>query len=320
VSARAWLLFLSVAVLWGIPYLFIKIAVDELDPVTIVLARALIGAAVMLPVAARLGAFTDLRGRWGWLVALAVLDFVLPFMLITTGEKEISSSLAGVLVASVPLLIALLAIRFDHSERVTGWRLLGLFIGLGGVVLLLGLEVSGDAGALAGSGMVLLASLSYAASTLVYKRGLADLRPVGVVCASLGISSAVLIVPALVVGVDSAPSADTIASLLVLGVLSTAGGFLTFYALMSEVGAGRAAVVTYVSPIVSVAAGVAVLGEPVTAAVVAGMLLIIAGSWLSTGGGVPPGALRVSRYSSRSRDSAASDSGVATFWGRFQLR
>jgi drug/metabolite transporter (DMT)-like permease len=287
-TLRAWLLFLSAAVLWGIPYLFIKIAVDELDPVTIVLARALIGAAVMAPVAVALGAFKDIRGRLRWVVALALLDFVFPFMLITTGEKEISSSLAGVLVASVPLLLALLALRFDHSERVAGWRLVGLFVGLGGVVLLLGLEVSGDSAELAGAGMVLLASLSYAASTLVYKRGLADVRPVGVVCASLGISSAILLVPSLAVGVDSAPSGDAIGSLLVLGVLSTAGGFLTFYALMSEVGAGRAAVVTYVSPIVSVAAGVAVLGESVTAAVVAGMLLIIAGSWLSTGGGLLP--------------------------------
>lgn len=128
VSARAWVFFLAVAVLWGIPHMFIKVAVDEVPAVTIVFARAAIGAGVLLPAALLMRAMDGVRERIGWVVLLAVVDFVVPFVLITYGEKEISSSLAGVLVASVPLLIALLALRFDSSGRVGGRRLAGLVV------------------------------------------------------------------------------------------------------------------------------------------------------------------------------------------------
>ena len=177
------------AVLWGIPYLFIKVAVDEVPALAIVFARAAIGAGVLLPAALLMRAMGGVRERIGWVFLLAIVDFVVPFLLITYGEKEISSSLAGVLVASVPLLIALLALRFDSSERVSGRRLGGLVVGAAGVVLLLGVDVSGDASELAGAGMVLTASLAYACASLVYKNKLADLRPVGVIGAVAGRSA-----------------------------------------------------------------------------------------------------------------------------------
>ena len=284
VSARAWVLFLAVAVLWGVPYLFIKVAVDEVPAFAIVFARAAIGAAVLLPAALPMRAMAGVRDRIGWVVLLGIVDFVVPFVLITYGEEEISSSLAGVLVASVPLLIALLALRFDSSERVSGRRLAGLLVGAAGVVLLLGVDVSGNASELAGAGMVLLASLAYACASLIYKNKLADLRAVGVIGASLAISGALLAVPATVAGTGGTPSFDAAGSIAVLGVLCTGAAFLCFYALLAEVGAGRAAVVTYVAPIVAVAAGVAVLDEEVTAGMISGMVLIIGGSWMATGG------------------------------------
>ena len=284
VGARAWVLFLAVAVLWGVPYLFIKVAVDEVPAFAIVFARAAIGAAVLLPAALLMRAMAGVRDRIGWVVLLGIVDFVVPFVLITYGEEEISSSLAGVLVASVPLLIALLALRFDPSERVTGRRLAGLLVGAAGVVLLLGVDVSGNAAELAGAGMVLLASLAYACASLIYKNKLADLRAVGVIGASLGISAALLTVPAVIAGTGGTPSFDAAGSIAVLGVFCTGAAFLCFYALLGEVGAGRAAVVTYVAPIVAVAAGVAVLNEEVTAGMIGGMVLILGGSWVATGG------------------------------------
>ena len=239
---------------------------------------------VLLPAALLTRAMEGVRERIGWVVLLGIVDFVVPFVLITYGEEEISSSLAGVLVASVPLLIALLALRFDPSERVTGRRLAGLLVGAAGVVVLLGVDVSGNAAELAGAGMVLLASLAYACASLIYKNKLADLRAVGVIGASLGISAALLAVPAVIAGTGGTPSFDAAGSIAVLGVFCTGAAFLCFSALLGEVGAGRAAVVTYVAPIVAVAAGVAVLNEEVTAGMIGGMVLILGGSWVATGG------------------------------------
>ena len=291
-TPRAWLLLAACSLLWGLPYLLIKVVVEDNVPATVVVfARAAIGAAVLLPFVwrARGGGLRILRGRWGAVAVLASLDMAVPFLLITAGEEAIASSLAGILVASVPLLIALLAIRFDHSERVRGLRLAGLLVGFAGVGLLLGAEVSGDSAALLGAAAVLLASLSSAAATLYLKRAFGDVPPVTIVASTLIATAAMLAVPA-AVQAPSTPSmsGDTVAALVALGVLCSGAAYVAFYALVQLVGAGRASVNTYISPAIAVAAGVIVLGEAVTGAVVAGMLLVLAGSWLSTGG-MPPG-------------------------------
>jgi len=282
VSSRAAVLFALVAVLWGIPYLFIKVAIDELSAPAIVFARVALGALVLLPMALRSGALDGLRGRLGALLALALLDFVAPFLLITAGESAISSSLAGILVASVPLMLAALAVRFDPEERVDGRRLAGLLVGLGGVVLLLGFEVSAQGDALLGAGAVLLASLSYAASALLYKRRFGDLPPIGVVAGALAVAALLLAVPAALAAPSELPSADVLGAVAGLGVLSTAAGFVCFYALMALVGPSRASVITYLAPAVAVAAGVLVLDEELTAGTVAGFALVLLGSWIAT--------------------------------------
>ena len=144
-SSRAWGLFAAVSVLWGMPYLFIKVAVDEgVSPVVVAFVRVVLAALVLLPLALHAGALRGLGARWRALVAFAVLEVVLPFPLIAYGEQHVASSLAAILIASLPLTIAVLAVWVDAEERVTGWRLGGLFVGLGGVVLLLGIDVAGD--------------------------------------------------------------------------------------------------------------------------------------------------------------------------------
>ena len=307
VSRRAWLMFAVMSLLWGIPYLFIKVAVAEVAPVTVVFLRTALAALVLLPVALRRGALRRLRGRWTAVVVLALMEITAPFLLIAYGERHITSSLTGLLIAAEPLLVALLAFRLDPSERVTGVRLIGLLVGMVGVVALLGLDAGGDRLQLLGAGMVLLATLGYAGGVLLVKRAFADVPPLGVVTAALGITAVLLAPFAAVKLPDRVPSAAVVGSLAALAVVCTAVAFLVFFALIAEAGPSRTTVFTYVNPAVAVALGVTLLHEPLTGVTVAGFLLVIAGSWLSTGGSLPPAALAVLTAARRRRTAPHAD-------------
>ena len=288
-SRRAWTLFAIVSVLWGIPYLFIAIAIDEgVPPAFLAWARVVLGALVLLPLAWHAGLLRGLRGRWSWLRPYALAEIVVPFPLIAAGEQYVSSSIAAILIAAVPLIVALLALRFDATERVRGARLGGLLIGLAGVVALVGVDVGGRNDELLGVGAILVAAVGYAAGPMMLKRKLADLDPRITMLGALTIAAVMLTPLAAADLPDEMLSASAIASILVLGALCTAAAFVFFGSLVAEVGAGRALVITYVNPAIAVAAGVIVLGERPGAGAVAGLLLIIAGSWLATGGGLPP--------------------------------
>jgi drug/metabolite transporter (DMT)-like permease len=290
-TRRAWLLFVMMSLLWGTPYFFIKIAVEELHPFAIVFGRTALGAAVLLPIAVRTGALRALRGRWCAVVLLTALEVTAPFLLITYGEQRISSSLTGLLIATLPLLVALLAIVVDHTERVSGLRLAGMLLGLAGVALLLGVDVDASTQVL-GAAMVLLATLSYAGGVLTVKRAFSTTPPIGVATATLALNSLALAPLAALHLPAQPPSAGTVASIAGLGLLCSAAAFVAYFALIAEAGASRAAVVTYANPAVAVALGAAILNEPVTVATIAGFLLIIAGSWLSTSGAPPSRLLR----------------------------
>jgi drug/metabolite transporter (DMT)-like permease len=289
-SARAWTAFATVSTLWGIPYLFIKIAVDDgVPPAFLAFVRVALGAAVLMALAWRAGALATLRGRWRWLAVYAVFEIAVPFPLIAAGEQRVASSLAAIIIASVPLFVALLALRFDRAERATGARLVGLVMGLAGVVALVGIDVAGSGDELIGAGAILLAAVGYAAGPMVFKRKLADLDPRAAMGASLVIAALVLAPLAALDPPSAMPSATALLALAILGVFCTAAAFVFFGALIAEVGPGRALVITYVAPVVAVTLGVTVLGERPGAGAVAGLLLILAGSWLSTDGRVPPG-------------------------------
>jgi drug/metabolite transporter (DMT)-like permease len=276
-------------VLWGIPYLFIKLAVEELSPTGVAFGRVALGFAVLLPYAWYKGALRGLGRRWRVLLVYTVVEIVLPWPLIGFGEQRVTSSLAAILIAAVPLVIALIALRFDPAERAEGSRLVGLLVGFAGVVALLGLDVAGRPGELLGALAILGAAVGYAIGPMIIKHRFADLDPLGPVCASLGLATLLLAPAAFASAPASVPSGDVIASVVVLGILCSALGFLLFFALIAEVGPGRASVITYVNPAVAVALGVALLDERVGPTAVAGLLLILAGSWLSTGGRMPPG-------------------------------
>src|SRR6266566_2166531 len=287
-TRKGWLLFIAMSVIWGIPYLFIKIALQELDPGLVVFARVGIAALILLPIAIHQGVLRPLRQRWLAIVGLSCVQIVGPFLLITFGEQHITSSLTSLLIATDPILVALLALRFDPGERVTGLRLVGLLIGIVGVGVLLGFDVGGDGQKLLGAAMVLLAALGYATSALLIRRptisALPSLGVVSVMC----LTATIVLLPLAVLRLpNKIPDPQVIASLLVLGLICTALAYLIFFALVAEVGASRGTVITYVNPAVSVLLGVTLLSEPLNAAIIIGFLLILLGSWLSTSGVIP---------------------------------
>ncbi len=177
-SARAWIAFAAVATLWGIPYLFIKVAVDDgVPPVFLAWVRVVLGGGVLLALAWRAGVLGPLRGRWRWLSIFAVIEIAIPFPLIAAGEQHVSSSLAAIVVAAAPLFVALLALRFDDDERVRGSRLGGLLLGLLGVVALVGIDATGSRGELLGAGAILLSAFCYAAGPMILRRKLGGIDP-----------------------------------------------------------------------------------------------------------------------------------------------
>ncbi|HEX3278292.1 MAG TPA: DMT family transporter [Thermoleophilaceae bacterium] len=311
-SPRGWALFGAASVVWGVPYLFIKLAVDDFSPGFVAWSRVTLAAVILLPIAWHTGALRALPLRW--LAAFAFFEITLPFPLIAFGEQRVSSSLAAILIAAVPLVVAFLALRFDPAEQPTRTRFVGMLVGLGGVVALMGIDVAGKTSELVGALAVLAATFGYACGPLIAKRHLTAVDPLGPVAAALGIASIYLLPLALLGWPTETPSGDAVASVVVLGLVCTAFGFLLFFRLIAEVGPSRATVITYVNPVVALALGVAILGEHVTTGAVAGLLLILAGSWLSTDGRLPPGLAAVvgglpqRRSASSSRAAARSDS------------
>jgi drug/metabolite transporter (DMT)-like permease len=312
-SARAWLAFAAVSTLWGMPYLFIKVAVDDgVPPALLAWVRIVLGAAVLLGLAWRAGSLAGLRGRWRWIAVFGVVEITLPFPLIAAGEQHVSSSLAAIIVAAAPLFVALLAIRFDPEERATGARLAGLLLGLAGVVALMGIDVAGRTDELLGALAILFSAFCYAVGPMVLKRHFADLDPRASMGAALAVA-AVILTPALALDRPTEiPSGEAILSLIVLGLFCTAAAFVFYGALVVEAGPGRALVITYVAPVVAVALGVAVLGERPGTGAIAGLLLILAGSWLSTDGRLPPGLAAVVGRLRRSRAPSAPDRAPST--------
>jgi drug/metabolite transporter (DMT)-like permease len=288
-SRRAWLAFAAVSLIWGIPYLFIRIAVrGGVTPLTLAWGRITLAAIVLMALAWRAGTLSHARGLMGWLLAYAVAEVSLPFPLIAFGEQRVASSLAAIVIAAVPLIGALLALRFDHSERPTPLRAFGLVIGFAGVIALVGIDVAGSAGELLGTAAILVAAVGYSIGPMIIKHRLTGLDSRATIGVSLGIASLLLTPPALLDLPHRAPSAGAIGSVVVLGLVCTALAFVIFSVLIHEAGTGRAMVITYINPVIAVALGVALLGEQPGAGAVAGLLLILAGSWLSTGGRLPP--------------------------------
>jgi drug/metabolite transporter (DMT)-like permease len=282
-SRRAWLAFAAVSVIWGVPYLFIKVAVDDgVPPAFLAWVRVVIGAGVLVGLAWRAGILRTVRDRIRWLAVFAVVEIVVPFPLIAAGEQRVDSSVAAIVIATAPLFVALIALRFDATERIGGRRLIGLFVGLGGVAALVGVDISGDADELLGAAALVTAALGYAVGPMILKRQLADLDQRAVMGAALAFAALLLAPGAALDPPEAMPPASALVALAVLGLLCTAAGLVVYGMLVAEAGAGRALVITYVNPVVAVALGVVFLGERPGPGALVGLGFILAGSWLAT--------------------------------------
>ncbi len=243
-SRRSWLALLALGSLWGASYMFIKIALDDLSPAMVVFLRTALAALVLVPLAAQRHALKGLSTSLGIIAVLALVQVAAPFLLISAGEQEISSSLAGILVSSMPLFTAVLAIWVDRAERSTGARALGLVTGFLGVALLIGVDLGGSSNALLGGIAVTLAGLGYAIGSFIVKRSSVKLAPVGIAAGTM-VASTVFVAPvALASAPDAVPGIDTVGAMLGLGLLGTGLAFAIFYTLTATIGPARVALVT----------------------------------------------------------------------------
>lgn len=278
-TRRGWALFLAMGVIWGIPYLMIRVAVEAIDPLVVAFGRTLIGGLLLLPVALHRKALAPAFRKWKPLLAFTLVEISGPWLLLGHAETRINSSTAGLLLAIIPLIAAVIGAWLGH-ERIGGRRALGLAIGFGGVAALVGLDV--QLTELAAVGAVALTALGYAVGPTIIVRKLGDVPPIGVVTASMLVATALYapFVPWL--WPSHVPPAAAIASVVGLGIVCTAIAFLLFFALIAEVGPSRATVITYINPAVAILLGALVLHEPLTLGMAIGFPLVIAGSILGT--------------------------------------
>lgn len=277
-SRRGWVLFLTLGLCWGIPYLFIRIAVADVDPLVVAFGRTLLGALILLPFALRAGALRGLRRHWRPLLVYTAVEIIGPWFFLGHAETRLNSSTTGLLIAMVPIVAAIIVTVTGH-DRLSGRRVLGLVIGFAGVAFLVGMDVqAGDAVAI---GAILLVVLGYAIGPIIISLRLADLPPMGVVTASLVIAAAAY-APFTPLVWPQRFTAAAVGSIVVLAVVCTAVAFLVMFALIAEVGPARMTLITYVNPVVAIGLGALVLGEPLTLGLAIGFPLVVIGSVLGT--------------------------------------
>lgn len=279
-TRRGTTLFIALSIIWGLPYLFIKVAVAELDPALTVFARTVPAAAILLAWGAYRGVLRANLRYWRTALGFAVVEMVFPWWFISRAEQEISSGLTGLLLATVPLFGVLIA--YFRGERTNLQRLLGLGVGIIGVALLVGVDPEAGAIAWLPVGMVLVAAVGYALGPVIINRtlGVADSATViGMSLAGVSVLYLPVVVPRWPAEV---PSPAALGSLAVLTLVCTVAAFLIFFALIDEVGPVRATIVTYINPAVAILLGVLFLGEEVTAGLLLGFPLVLAGSWLAS--------------------------------------
>jgi drug/metabolite transporter (DMT)-like permease len=270
-------LFAAMCVIWGLPYLFIRVAVEHVQPGTLVFLRTGLASLVLLPIAVFRHELRPVLARWKWLVAFAVIEVMVPWFMLSDAETHLNSSLAGLLVAGVPLVGALAARFTAHADPVNRTQFLGLMVGIVGVASLVGLDFSGlHLFSLAEMAVV---AVCYATGPIILARSLSDLPGLGVIAAALGVS-AVAYLPFVFLQPPRDITASAVGSIVVLSLVCTALAFILFFQLIATIGPTRSTVITYVNPAVAILLGVLILDEKLTAGMIVGFPLILAGSIL----------------------------------------
>jgi len=281
VTARGWALFIALSVLWGIPYLFIKIAVESLSPAMVVWVRVALGAAILLPI---VFARRDIRRLnltdWSWILIFAVVEIALPFGALSYAEIRLSSSTTAILIAAVPIVAAVIGWRIGIDDRITKSRALGLAIGVIGVATLVGIDIRGDDWiSVAALGITIV---GYSLGPIIVATKLSRAPALTVITMALFINVLIYAPLAWVTRPTAPIPAEAWWSVVILGVFCTALAFITFFALIAEAGPSRTTVITFIAPAFALILGVAVLSEPITWGIVVGFPLVIAGSYLAT--------------------------------------
>jgi drug/metabolite transporter (DMT)-like permease len=286
-SRRSWMLLLCVAAVWGGSFMLTSIAIRDLPVPDVAFMRTGVGALVLLPIALAQGALAGLRRQLGAVFLLGVVQLAAPFLLLGFGQRSVPSGLAGILVSSTPLWTALLAVWIDHEERSRGRGLVGLAVGFVGVALLCGLELSGSLDTVAGAVLLLIGALSYALGGFLGKARVRGMTPVGAITGAM-LGGTVALAPFAVAALPHrAPGLGPLAAAIALGAISGGLGWLMYYTVLAEAGPARSAVALYLVPGFAVVYGVVLLGEPLTVPEVAGLGLVVSGSWLAASQGRP---------------------------------
>lgn len=280
---RSWTLVFIIGAIWGASFLFIEIGIRDMSASVVAWARVALAAVVLVPIAWFRGELRIPGASVRLIVLLSAFQVAIPFVLIAEGQQDITSSLAGILVASTPLFTAILAVRVDPSQRSVGVQLWGVLAGFAGVGLLLGVDLSGTVDEAVGGALVLLASVGYATGGLITRLKLPGAPGTGV-AAWITVSATVLLTPFAIADAPAeAPGVGPLAAVIALGVIGTGLAFALFFSLMTTIGPARTFVVTYLSPAFAIAYGAVLLDEAISVATIAGLALILGGSYLAVG-------------------------------------
>jgi drug/metabolite transporter (DMT)-like permease len=279
-SKRGAILFLSLGLLWGIPYLLIKVSVEYLSPEVIIFLRVFLAATILLPVVVKRGYLRRLKGHWKWVFVFAIVEIAFPFGALTFAEIKLSSSMAGLLIAAVPIVSAIFAWRLGIDDRITGNRVLGLAIGIVGVASLVGLDVTGSE--LISVALIAITVVGYALGPIIVSQKLSQAPALAVIAMAMVINSVIYAPFAFISRPTESVPMNVWLSVAVLGAVCTALTFILFFSLVAEVGPARTTVITYINPAVAVILGILVLSEPITLGLIIGFPLILLGSFLAT--------------------------------------
>jgi len=281
-SRRNWFLFIFVGFLWGIPYLLIKVAVEELSPTIIVLSRVVIGSAILIPMAMRRGSLMPAIKAWRYVIPYAIGEMIGPWFLITAAEEKMTSGLAGLLVATVPIWATLIASL--HGDK-TVWqskRLIGILIGFIGIVLVVGIESFSGRQSIVAIFMILIAAIGYAWAVTMVTSKIPHIEPISINAVAM-VFTVIVYLPSLFLYMpDKVPSTEALGSVIILGLFPTALAFILFFQLIKDIGTARGSLVTYLNTAFAVMLGVIILNEPFTLGIAIGLPLVLIGSYFAS--------------------------------------
>ncbi|MGA0443297.1 MAG: DMT family transporter [Candidatus Nanopelagicaceae bacterium] len=281
-SRKGWILFTLVGLLWGVPYLFMKVAVEELSTPMIVFTRLMIGAALLVPLALREGSLKSALKYWRYILLYAVLEMVIPWSLITSSQRDLSSGVVALLVATVPIWATLFAHQTGDSTAAHRVRIFGIIVGLIGITLIVGIESISDFGNIRALLQILVAAASYAWAVNMITRKAPGISGIAINGIAMMISSVIFAPFAIANRPETLPSLEVTLSMLGLGVLCSGIAFWVFFVVLDEIGPARASLVVYPNTAVAVVLGIVILREPITLAILIGLPLVLVGSYFAS--------------------------------------